>query len=152
MARKKKYPDLPDRSHPDYMKLYAEKHKERLKEQQKEYRIVRLKNNPGHYKEQYKKYEETHKKWRNDNRGLISEKQWKSRGIVNMTYEKFQSELIRQDYKCLICNRELSNPQVDHDHDTGEYRGILCIPCNNGLGVYELKKDLFEKYLQRIAK
>ena len=69
-----------------------------------------------------------------------------------MTYEKFQSELIKQDYKCLICNRELSNPQVDHDHDTGEYRGILCIPCNNGLGVYELKKDLFEKYLKRIAK
>ena len=39
-------------------------------------------------------------------------------------------------------------PQVDHDHKTGEYRGLLCVPCNNGLGVYELHKERFEKYLE----
>jgi DNA-directed RNA polymerase subunit RPC12/RpoP len=152
MSRQKKYPDLPERSHPDYMKLYAEKNLEQLKEQQKIYRAKRIEDNPNHYKEQYKKYEETHKQWRKKNRHLISEKQWKSRGIVDMSYEKFLCELDKQDYKCLVCNKELTNPQVDHDHNTGKYRGILCVPCNNGLGVYEKKKDLFENYLKRITK
>jgi DNA-directed RNA polymerase subunit RPC12/RpoP len=152
MSRQKKYPDLPERSHPDYMKLYAEKNREQLKEQQKTYRAKRIEDNPNHYKEQYKKYEETHKQWRKKNRHLVSEKQWKSRGIVDMSYEKFLCELDKQDYKCIVCNKELTNPQVDHDHNTGKYRGILCVPCNNGLGVYEKKKDLFENYLKRIAK
>ena len=152
MSRQKKYPDLPERSHPDYMKLYAEKNREQLKEQQKTYRAKRIEDNPNHYKEQYKKYEETHKQWRKKNRHLVSEKQWKSRGIVDRSYEKFLCELDKQDYKCIVCNKELTNPQVDHDHNTGKYRGILCVPCNNGLGVYEKKKDLFENYLKRIAK
>ncbi len=152
MTRKKKYSDLPDRNHPDYMRLYAEKRKEELKEQQKVYRYKRLEDNPNHYKEQYKKYESTHRQWRTANRPTISENQWKSRGIVDMSYDKFLLELDKQNYKCLVCNKELNNPQVDHDHNTGKYRGILCVPCNNGLGVYEKKKDLFENYLKRIAK
>ncbi len=152
MARKKKYPDLPERNHPDYMKLYVEKNREELKERQKAYRDKRIEDNPNHYKEQYRKYEETHKQWRKENRHTLSEKQWKSRGIDDMTYDKFLTELNKQQYKCLICEKELKNPQVDHDHNTGKYRGILCIPCNNGLGVYEKKKDLFEKYLKEIAK
>jgi DNA-directed RNA polymerase subunit RPC12/RpoP len=152
MARQKKYTDLPDRNHPDYMKLYVAKRKDELKEQQKVYRSKRLEDNPNHYKEHYKKYEQTSRQWRTINKPTIAENQWKSRGIVDMSYEKFLCELDKQDYKCMVCNKELTNPQVDHDHNTGKYRGILCVPCNNGLGVYEKKKDLFENYLKRIAK
>lgn len=152
MGRKKKYDDLPERSHPDYMKLYVEKHKEHLKQKGVEYRKKLLIDNPNLYKDNYKKYEETHKQWRQDNRHTISEKQWKLRGIKDMTYDKFVSELIKQNNKCLICKNDLKNPQVDHDHNTGEYRGILCVPCNNGLGIYEKNKEVFESYLKRIAK
>jgi hypothetical protein len=152
MPRKKLYSDLPERSHPDYMKLYAEKNKEKLNQRSKQYRQDRLAKNPNHYKEQYKKYEETHIKWRKDNRHTVSEKQWKQRGIVDMTYVKYLEELKKQKSKCLICEKEMNNPQVDHDHNTGKYRGILCVPCNNGLGIYEKKKDLFENYLNRVAK
>lgn len=152
MGRKKLYPDLPERSHPDYMKLYAEKNKEKLIERGKEFRKERLQENPDYYKDQYEKYQQTHQKWKQNNQHLISEKQWKKRGIIDMTYEKFQNELEKQGNKCAICSRELKNPQVDHDHNTGKYRGILCVPCNNGLGIYEKNKKLFESYLSRIAK
>lgn len=149
MGRKKKYDDLPERSDPNYMKLYAEKNKEKLKIKGYNYRKQRIENNPEFYKEQYKKYEETQKKWRKENKNIILEKQWLKRGIIDITYEKFEEELKKQNYKCLICKKILNNPQVDHDHNTGLFRGILCVPCNNGLGIYENKKNIFENYLNR---
>lgn len=45
----------------------------------------------------------------------------------------FGEMLEAQDGKCLIC--EKPEPEhVDHDHETGKVRGILCFNCNQGLG------------------
>lgn len=45
----------------------------------------------------------------------------------------FESMLAEQDGKCPICERP--DPEhVDHDHETGKVRGILCFNCNQGLG------------------
>ena len=39
-----------------------------------------------------------------------------------------------QDGKCAICSDNTKTLQVDHDHETGAYRGMLCPQCNMGLG------------------
>lgn len=152
MGRKKKYEDLPERSDPNYMKLYAEKNREKLSEQGKRYRKEKLEKNPNHYNEQYTKYIETHKKYRSKNKHTLMETQWKTRGIIDMTYLKFLDELQKQNNKCKICEKILTKPQVDHDHSTGKYRGILCIACNNGLGIFEKNKIQFENYLNGFKK
>lgn len=41
---------------------------------------------------------------------------------------------------CPIC-REREPAHVDHDHDTGEIRGILCVSCNAGLGSFRDNQD-----------
>ena len=43
----------------------------------------------------------------------------------------------RQGRMCPICVRPLGDRHhVDHDHVTGEVRGVLCFTCNGGLGSY----------------
>ncbi|MCP3471434.1 endonuclease VII domain-containing protein [Bradyrhizobium sp. CCGUVB1N3] len=37
------------------------------------------------------------------------------------------------DSKCAICHRE-SPLALDHDHETGQFRGYICRDCNLGLG------------------
>jgi hypothetical protein len=46
------------------------------------------------------------------------------------------AELVRQQGGvCAICGRP--DPEhVDHSHETGEVRGILCFNCNGGLGQF----------------
>lgn len=47
--------------------------------------------------------------------------------------------LTEQAGRCAICRCSLSNfweAALDHDHETGKYRGVLCRTCNLGLGLF----------------
>lgn len=151
MNRKKRelHPDLPPVSDPNYRKLYNLKHKERLKQLSKEWLEEKILNNPTYHKDQYAKHLIKQKEYRIKQRPYLMEYNWKSKGIVDFTYDKFLSELAAQNNKCKICGIELKLPHVDHDHKTGNYRGILCAACNTGLGIFEKNQEKFKNYLAR---
>jgi len=52
-----------------------------------------------------------------------------------------------QEWKCAICGKqyEFMNMMTDHDHETGFIRGLLCIACNSGLGMFKEDIELFNK-------
>jgi transposase-like protein len=58
-----------------------------------------------------------------------------------VTQDEFDQKLKDQNYRCAICQDKLDNlerdPGQDHDHKTGTARGILCIRCNAGLGMFK---------------
>jgi hypothetical protein len=52
-----------------------------------------------------------------------------------LTTEEFSGMILEQNNKCKICECELEDPQVDHNHATGKVRALLCRPCNLSLGL-----------------
>jgi hypothetical protein len=72
-----------------------------------------------------------------------------------MTIEDFERLLETQRGVCAICKKarpENRTLHVDHDHKTGRVRGLLCFRCNNALGDFEEKYELFQlaaDYLER---
>lgn len=60
-----------------------------------------------------------------------------------LSVDEYQTLLANQNFACPICEVEISNTieykgkrpvAVDHNHDTGDVRGILCSMCNLMLG------------------
>jgi hypothetical protein len=74
---------------------------------------------------------------------------WRNAGIKNMTYDRYLQMLESQNNCCAICGLHKDTFQkqlaVDHDHKTGEPRGLLCLNCNNGLGKLKDSVELLEK-------
>jgi hypothetical protein len=68
-----------------------------------------------------------------------------------MTLEDFEEMAEEQDYSCAIC-LEVRALVVDHNHETGEVRGLLCNECNMALGKFRDDPGLLRRamcYLRR---
>lgn len=50
-----------------------------------------------------------------------------------------------QKNRCLICENECSKLYVDHNHNTGKVRGLLCRPCNSLLGFAKDNQTILQK-------
>lgn len=66
---------------------------------------------------------------------------YKLKTAYGLTEEQYDDMLALQDGRCLICRREFASdrrlvPHVDHCHETGRVRGILCFTCNTGIGKF----------------
>ncbi len=56
-----------------------------------------------------------------------------------ITLEEYEVILFKQDGKCAICRSTFKNKMlaVDHCHQTGKIRGLLCHLCNISLGGFK---------------
>lgn len=98
---------------------------------------------------------EYNRKWGADNRkndGFRKEymRKYRMKYKYGINPEQLEHMLENQDFKCAICKSYLTKPCVDHNHETGEVRGLLCDSCNQGLGRFKDDYDLLvaaAKYL-----
>lgn len=68
-----------------------------------------------------------------------------------LTPEDFEMMLREQSEQCLICQQKMAVPNIDHCHQTGKVRGLLCSNCNTGLGRFkDCKKNLLRAVLYLI--
>lgn len=61
---------------------------------------------------------------------------------------EFEAMAAAQNNECSICHIDKGETlHIDHDHDTGKVRGLLCSNCNRNLGWYEKKAEAIKQYL-----
>lgn len=66
---------------------------------------------------------------------------WRSRGVIHQNFDELYERFINTEY-CELCNVKLSEDKkttkttrvLDHDHQTGEFRNIICHSCNTKRG------------------
>lgn len=144
----------------EYYKEYRLKNKEKLKNYYKQYQEnnkEKLKNYNKQYQEDNKEtIKDNNKKWREDNKEKLKKYQeenkekinlykqqpvrkmkdrithWKRRGLVANNYEEIYYRWLNSK-NCEICNHDYSvyTKSMDHNHDNGEFRNILCHSCNH---------------------
>lgn len=73
------------------------------------------------------------------------------RRMYGMTEQQYDEMLSSQLSRCAICGTDQCGTgrrfAVDHNHKTGEIRGLLCRSCNGFLGTLEKHLDGFLAYL-----
>lgn len=74
---------------------------------------------------------------------------------VRINWERSTYGAAKEDIgveSCMICE-SVERLCIDHDHTTGEVRGILCSKCNTGLGFFRDNPQLLHKassYLRQL--
>jgi hypothetical protein len=79
--------------------------------------------------------------------------------IRNYGLEKvdFESMLEEQQNKCAICGLEFhdesksTRPHIDHCHNSGDVRGLLCSLCNVGLGHFKDDPQILQSAIQYLT-
>jgi len=82
--------------------------------------------------------------------------------LYGVTLDWYNQKLKEQDGVCAICKEpetavirgKTISMAVDHCHNTGAARGLLCTKCNQGLGMFRDKIDILEsavRYLKGSA-
>jgi hypothetical protein len=79
-------------------------------------------------------------RWQRTAHGKVSRRNSHLLSKFGISIEDYERALAKQDGKCAICGEPYSDQKklhVDHDHKTGEIRGLLCFKCNHKLAVVE---------------
>lgn len=89
-----------------------------------------------------------HLDWYDKNKDIIKDKYLKRN--FNISLGDLNEILKKQDYKCRICKESfgLMNPKnihVDHCHEKGNVRGVLCFHCNTGLGHFKDRIEILNE-------
>jgi hypothetical protein len=102
--------------------------------------------NPERYASRQREFAATGRKAIADRKSHLKRK-------YGLTPQQYDAMLAAQGGVCLICREKPGDLplHVDHDHATGEVRGLLCIRCNNAIGLFQESQDLFQAAANYLA-
>ena len=137
-----------------YQRTYASKNKGKIAARMK----AAYDADPERYREKIRKWREKNKdklkeyyrKWRDTSDRFVVVLQNSVRHARKCGYKPCDAtvEEIKEAFtgKCFVCGvpeAECTKPlHLDHNHETGDFRGWLCKKCNTGIGMFGDSEDL----------
>lgn len=88
---------------------------------------------------------------RNQKRDPEAYRDWFRKSRYGITREEWDALFEAQGGRCAICGME-KKLHVDHCHETGKVRGLLCIGCNTSLGKLHNNPELLRKAARYLEK
>lgn len=64
--------------------------------------------------------------------------------LYGVTVEEYNKRMA-SSVCCEICGTEEGKLCYDHNHNTGEFRGVLCVNCNTALGGFKDSPELLSR-------
>jgi len=101
---------------------------------------------------------EYHRNWYNSNKKRVNDNTRRNRYLraFNMTIAEYEILLVSQNNCCAICKTKTNTSNkrfsIDHDHQTGAVRGLLCDPCNTGLGMFRDNPGLLTEAINYLSR
>ena len=124
---------------PQKSKEYYINNKEKIKERKKLYyennKQKVIEHSAKYYEDNKEKQKEQKKNYNNTTQGkkVYAISRWKRRGVICDDYFSLYDKYINTN-NCDECNIEFDNGRfrrcLDHNHETGLFRNVLCNTCN----------------------
>lgn len=80
----------------------------------------------------------------------------KLKKAFGLTVQQYDEMLVEQGGRCALCGSDFPGGRgrfvVDHCHDTGKIRGLLCNLCNVGLGALRDSPQLLQKAIHYLGR
>lgn len=118
----------------------------------------------GVYSRCKKCYNETRREYGRSERRKVTQRKYNKTGkaksgalkyLYGITSEQYNQMFLQQEGCCAICGKHQSEFKralcVDHNHETGEIRGLLCSKCNLGLGNFKDDSEILKKAIMYVA-
>ena len=144
----KKYREAKKEKQKEYQKKWYEQNKQKVLERQKEYHKDWYESNKEKSKDYYEANKQKVKDYYESNKQKVLERQkeyrqsesgrkanckskWKIRGLTDNDFDYIYNLYINTA-RCWVCSHDFSKywKCMDHNHETGEFRQILCHNCN----------------------
>ena len=116
------------------------------------YNMSLLKNNPDAHERAKKRRRDSHKQdilTRDPEKYAAKQRERRYKHRYGITVSEYNSILSHQGNKCAICREVIHSEDnklyVDHDHSTGNIRGLLCAGCNTAMGIVDKGKVFIAK-------
>ena len=104
-----------------YQKLWREKNREKNNAYHRDYYHNVIKKNPKQLK------------------AKLALGTWvRRKAKYGMARDEYEALVLNQKGRCAICKKTVGDAlRVDHDHETGKIRALLCNNCNTAIGLLE---------------
>lgn len=145
----------------EYQKLHYIQNRQHYLDYQKRYKLEnrdKVVANHRKWKERNAEHVQTkHAEWRASHREQcrISSRNSRFKKLYKLTFSKFQQMVSDQNNCCALCSNPFKNEKdinVDHNHELGEVRNLLCLKCNFGIGIFNEDTALLGKAIQYLNK